>query len=129
MQTGNRDYFGRNQFWTPSNISVTQSLIDDKLNGISLTNNASDELLAVDPAGTAIQTRENVPLEASQFIITGTNEEIDQNDRNAVNKNYLVSKLQPIEDKYFLKSNVINDLHLHLLILFMIRKPQKDTLI
>ena len=113
MQTGNRDYFGRNQFWTPSNISVTQSLIDDKLNNINLTNNASDELFTVDPAGTAIQTRENVPLEASQFIITGTNEEIDQNDRNAVNKNYLVSKLQPIEDKFFLKENVINDLHLH----------------
>ena len=114
MQTGNRDYFGRNQFWTPSNISVTQSLIDDKLNSISLTNNTSDELFAV---------------EASQFIITGTNEEIDQNDRNAVNKNYLLSKLQPLEDKYFLKSNVIDDLHLHLLILFMIHKPQKDTLI
>ena len=43
MQTGNRDYFGRNQFWTPSNISITQSIIDDKLNNITLNDNNSSK--------------------------------------------------------------------------------------
>ena len=37
MQTGNRDYFGKNQFWTPSNISITNSIIGDKLNNITLS--------------------------------------------------------------------------------------------
>ena len=34
MQTGNREFNGKNQFWTPSNLGLTQSLIDNKLNNI-----------------------------------------------------------------------------------------------
>lgn len=108
MQTGNRDYFGRNQFWTPSNISITQSIIDDKLNNITLNDNNSSELFTVNDSGTTIQTKNNVPLEASQFVITGSNEEIDANENNAVNKRYLSTKINSLEDKYFLKSNIIN---------------------
>ena len=108
MQTGNRDYFGRNQFWTPSNISITQSIIDDKLNNITLNDNNSSELFTVNASGTAIQTKNNIPLEASQFIITGSNEEIDANENNAVNKRYLSTKINSLDDKYFLKSNIIN---------------------
>ena len=80
MQTGNRDYFGRNQYWTPSNISTTQSIINDKLNSIILNDNNSSELFSVNESSTAIQTVNNIPLEASQFIITGANEEIDANE-------------------------------------------------
>ena len=108
MQTGNRDYFGRNQFWTPSNISITQSIIDDKLNNITLNDNNSSELFTVNGSGTAIQTKNNIPLEASQFVITGSNEEIDANENNAVNKRYLSTKIDSLDDKYFLKSNIIN---------------------
>ena len=108
MQTGNREYFGRNQFWTPSNISITQSIIDDKLNNITLNDNNSSELFTVNGSGTAIQTKNNIPLAASQFIITGSNEEIDANENNAVNKRYLSTKINSLDDKYFLKSNIIN---------------------
>ena len=36
MQTGNREYLGRNEFWTPSTIGLTQSLIDTSINKIEL---------------------------------------------------------------------------------------------
>ena len=34
MQSGNREYFGRNEYWTPSTIGLTQSLIDTSINKI-----------------------------------------------------------------------------------------------
>ena len=36
MQTSNRDNLGRNNYWTPSNISLTQSLINEAINEINL---------------------------------------------------------------------------------------------
>lgn len=43
MQSGNREYFGRNEFWTPSTIGITQSLIDTSINKIELKDNSSGE--------------------------------------------------------------------------------------
>ena len=42
MQTGNREYLGRNEFWTPSTIGLTQSLIDTSINKIELKDNSSE---------------------------------------------------------------------------------------
>ena len=42
MQSGNREYIGRNEFWTPSTIGITQSLIDTSINKIELKDNTAD---------------------------------------------------------------------------------------
>ena len=98
----------KNQMFTPPIIGLTSSIVNDKLNSISLNNNNSSELFIINETADAIQTKNNIPLEASQFVITGTNEEIDADEDNAVNKRYLSTKINSLEDKYFLKSNIIN---------------------
>ena len=45
MQSGNREYFGRNEYWTPSTIGMTQSLIDTSINKIELKDNSSESNL------------------------------------------------------------------------------------
>ena len=100
MQTGTREYLGKNKFWTPSNIAITQSIVDNSIAKISLTDSNSTELFSVTSDSTAIQTKDNVPLQASQFIITGTNAEIDEDENNAVNKRYLVDKITPLDSKF-----------------------------
>ena len=100
MQTGTREYLGKNKFWTPSNIAITQSIVDSSIAKISLTDSNSTELFSVTSDSTAIQTKDNVPLQASQFIITGTNAEIDEDENNAVNKRYLVDKITPLDSKF-----------------------------
>ena len=92
MQTGTREYLGKNKFWTPSNIAITQSIVDSSIANINLTDSNSSELFSVTSDNSAIQTKDNVHLQASQFIITGTNAEIDEDENNAVNKRYLKEK-------------------------------------
>lgn len=45
MQSGSREYVGRNEFWTPSTIGLTQSLIDTSINKIELKDNSSESNL------------------------------------------------------------------------------------
>ena len=42
MQSNNREYIGRNEFWTPSTIGLTQSMIDASINNISIKDNSSE---------------------------------------------------------------------------------------
>ena len=88
MQTGTREYLGKNKFWTPSNIAITQSIVDNSIANINLTDSNSSELFTTNDDKTAIQTKDGIPLEASQFRITSTNAEIGKNNSNAVNKSY-----------------------------------------
>lgn len=107
MYTNYNSELEKNQMFTPPIIGLTSSIVNDKLNSISLNDNSS-ELFTINETDTAIQTKDNIPLEASQFVITGANEEIDADENNAVNKRYLSTKINSLEDKYFLKSNIIN---------------------
>ena len=45
MQSGGREYNGRNQYWTPSNIGLTQSMIDTSINRIELKDNSGESNL------------------------------------------------------------------------------------
>ena len=74
MQTGTREYLGKNKFWTPSNIAITHSIVDNSIANINLTDSNSSELFTTNEDKTAIQTKDEIPLEASQFKITPTNE-------------------------------------------------------
>ena len=84
MQTGNRDYYGKNQYWTPPNIGITQSLIGSALSNVTLNNNGDDLFDVVDiDDGQVIAPNENLPIQASNFKITATDEEIVADSQNA----------------------------------------------
>ena len=77
----------KNQMMTPPTIGLTSSIVNDKLSNITLEDNTSG-LFAMNEDKSAIQTKDGVPLEASQFKITSSNTEINGDDTNAVNKSY-----------------------------------------
>lgn len=77
----------KNQMMTPPTIGLTSSIVNDKLSNITLEDNSSG-LFAMNEDKSAIQTKDGVPLEASQFKITSSNTEINGDDTNAVNKSY-----------------------------------------
>ena len=83
MQSGSREYVGRNEFWTPSTIGLTQSLIDTSINKIELKDNSNESNLF---------TVENNKLKSNIPIICDDptdNEEI-------VNKKYVDDKSNEI---------------------------------
>ena len=92
MYTSYNSNLEKNQMLTPPTIGLTSSIVNNKLSNITLEDNNSSELFSVTSDNSAIQTKDNVPLQASQFIITGTNAEIDEDENNAVNKRYLKEK-------------------------------------
>ena len=77
----------KNQMMTPPTIGLTSSIVNDKLSNITLEDNSSG-LFTMNEDKSAIQTKDGVPLEASQFKITSSNTEINNDDTNAVNKSY-----------------------------------------
>ena len=101
MYTSYNSSLEKNQMLTPPTIGLTSSIVNDKLSNITLEDNSSaDGLFTTNASNTAIVTKNNVPLEATQFIITGSNEEIDKDENNAVNKRYLVDKITPLDSKF-----------------------------
>lgn len=105
MQSNNREFAGRNEFWTPSSIGLTQSMIDSSINNIQLNNNSSDLFKIED---SKLKTVNDLPIESKNFIITGTNEEIDSNENNAVNKRYLINKITPLDNKFMTQAQCDN---------------------
>lgn len=87
MYTSYINHLEKNQMMTPPTIGLTSSIVNDKLGNITLEDNSSG-LFAMNEDNSAIQTKDGVPLEASQFKITSTNTEINNDDTNAVNKSY-----------------------------------------
>ena len=67
----------KNQMMTPPTIGLTSSIVNDKLSNITLEDNSSG-LFAMNEDKSAIQTKDGVPLEASQFKITSSNTEINE---------------------------------------------------
>ena len=73
MYTSYINHHEKNQMMTPPTIGLTSSIVNDKLNNITLEDNSSG-LFTTNEDKTAIQTKDGIPLEASQFRITPTNE-------------------------------------------------------
>lgn len=105
MQSNNREFAGRNEFWTPSSIGLTQSMIDSSINNIQLNNNSSDLFKIED---SKLKTVNDLPIESKNFIITGNNDEIDLNENNAVNKRYLINKITPLDNKFMTQAQCDN---------------------
>mgnify|MGYP004673503757 CR=1 FL=1 len=117
MYTSYNSSLEKNQMLTPPTIGLTSSIVNDKLSNIVLEDNSSSSgLFTTNEDKTAIQTKDGIPLEASQFRITGTNDEIDSNENNAVNKRYLSNKIGNLDDKYMkkdVKSLNLNELNIN----------------
>ena len=105
MQSNNREFAGRNEFWTPSSIGLTQSMIDSSINNIQLNNNSSDLFKIED---SKLKTVNDLPIESKNFIITGNNDEIDLNENNAVNKRYLINKINNLNNKFMTQTQCDN---------------------
>ena len=113
MQSNNREFAGKNEFWTPSSIGLTQSMIDSSINNILLNDNSSDLFKIED---NKLKTVDDLPIESKNFIISGSNDEIDSNENNAVNKRYLSNKIGNLDDKYMkkdVKSLNLNELNIN----------------
>ena len=109
MQTGNREYLGRNEFWTPSTIGLTQSLIDTSINKIELKDNSSGEsnlfkiennklkstipLICDDPT-------ENEEVSNKKYVDNKSNEITQNINNNYYNKTTVDSKLSVINSKF-----------------------------
>ena len=75
MYTNYNGNLEKNQMLTPPIIGLTSSIVNDKLNNITLEDNSSSELFTTNDDKTAIQTKDGIPLEATQFNISSTNED------------------------------------------------------
>ena len=82
MQSGSREYNGRNQYWTPSNIGLTQSMIDTSINRIELKDNTAD-----------LFTIENNKIKPTVAMICET----PTADEEIVNKKYVDDKDQEVQ--------------------------------
>lgn len=109
MQTGNREYLGKNEFWTPSTIGLTQSLIDTSINKIELKDNSSGEsnlfkiennklkstipLICDDPTS-------NEEVSNKKYIDDKSNEINSNINKNYYNQTTIDSKLSTINSKF-----------------------------
>lgn len=97
MQSGSREYIGRNEFWTPSTIGLTQSLIDTSINKIELKDNSSE---------TKLFTVENNKLKS---VIPMVCEDPTENE-DVSNKKYIDNKITDlntsIKKNYYQMSSI-----------------------
>ena len=113
MYTSYNSSLEKNQMITPPLIGLTSSIVNDKLSNISLEDNSTG-LFKID--NSTIKPIVEMPIETNNFIISGTNDEIDSNENNAVNKRYLSNKIGNLDDKYMkkdVKSLNLNELNIN----------------
>ena len=96
MQSNNREYIGRNEFWTPSTIGLTQSMIDASINNISIKDNSS-ELFTVENN----KLKSNIPMICDEP--TESNEVVN---KEYVDSNYL--KISTAETNYATKDEYVD---------------------
>ena len=69
------------------------------MNRITLNDNGSN-LFNINSEDEVIETVNETPIRASNFMITATDAEIDSNNTNAVNKRYIVNKISSLDNKF-----------------------------
>ena len=104
MYTNYNSNLEKNQMMTPPIIGLTSSIVNDKLNNISLEDNSTGLFKIED---SKIKPLVEMPIETNNFIISGTDEEIDSNENNAVNKRYLINKCVGKDDQS-VTFNIVN---------------------
>ena len=96
MYTNYNSNLEKNQMMTPPIIGLTSSIVNDKLNNIKLEDNSTGLFKIED---SKIKPLVEMPIETNNFIISGTDEDIDSNENNAVNKRYLLNKCVGKDDQ------------------------------
>ena len=96
MYTNYNSNLEKNQMMTPPIIGLTSSIVNDKLNNIKLEDNSTGLFKIED---SKIKPIVEMPIETNNFIISGTDEDIDSNENNAVNKRYLLNKCVGKDDQ------------------------------
>ena len=96
MYTNYNSNLEKNQMLTPPTIGLTSSIVNDKLNNIKLEDNSTGLFKIED---SKIKPLVEMPIETNNFIISGTDEDIDSNENNAVNKRYLLNKCVGKDDQ------------------------------
>lgn len=104
MYTSYINHLEKNQMMTPPTIGLTSSIVNDKLSNITLEDNSSG-LFTMNEDKSAIKTKDGVPLEASQFKITPTNE--GNNDKFALKIYYSPATKTNHLEVYQEKSSII----------------------
>ena len=105
MYTNYNSSLEKNQMMTPPIIGLTSSIVNDKLSNISLEDNSTG-LFKID--NSTIKPIVEMPIETNNFIISGTDDEIDSNENNAVNKRYLINKITPLDNKFMTQAQCDN---------------------
>ena len=105
MYTNYNSNLEKNQMMTPPIIGLTSSIVNDKLNNISLEDNSTGLFKIED---SKIKPLVEIPIETNNFIISGTDDEIDSNENNAVNKRYLINKITPLDNKFMTQAQCDN---------------------
>ena len=103
MYTSYNSNLEKNQMLTPPTIGLTSSIVNDKLNNIKLEDNSTGLFKIED---SKIKPLVEMPIETNNFIISGTDEDIDSNENNAVNKRYLVNKCVGKDDQTVTFNNI-----------------------
>ena len=105
MQSYAREYLGKNQFWTPSSIGLTNSLIDNKLNNL-------DE---IDTSG-LLSKKEAEDTYTTKTLLNEKINEINYNLENNYYKidniNTLHNQMMGVIDNFFLTKNTAEDTYL-----------------
>ncbi len=96
----------KNQMMTPPIIGLTSSIVNDKLSNISLEDNSTGLFKIED---SKLKPIIEMPIETNNFIITGTNDEIDENENNAVNKRYLINKIDNLDNKFVTQDYIVTN--------------------
>ena len=111
MQTSNRDNLGRNNYWTPSNISLTQSLINEAINEINSKISYINEILnlkadEIDVVNEISSINNNLDLKANKLEV---NNEISNLNVELAKKADLIetnNKLDLKSDLTYVDSNI-----------------------
>ena len=106
MQTGTRDYYGVNQFWTPPNIAITKSLVSDAMRNINITGEVSGDMFSIN-ADNEIEPIDDLTIRTSEMKVTTVDEEDDD---SVANIGYLNSTYETISsynaDKQTLQNQI-----------------------
>ena len=105
MQSYAREYLGKNQFWTPSSIGLTNSLIDNKLNNLDEVDTSG--LLSKKEAEDTYTTKTNFNEKINEI-----NNNLSSNYYTGENINTLHNQMMDVIDNFFLSKKTAEETYL-----------------
>ena len=104
MQTGTRDYYGKNQYWTPPNMTTTESLIGNALRSIDITGEVSGNMFSIN-ANNEIEPIDDLTIRTSEMKVTTVD---DTDDDSVVNMEYLSNQVNALDNIFLTLTQATN---------------------